>query len=119
MAFADPQSVTVGSAQSLPRTGQALNSGEFTSGDTAFKLSVSDQYGTRTRRQFRLDQNKIVTDPLFSTQNKRVSASVYLVCDHPKDGFTAAELKDLCTGLMTNLTASTNANLVKFLGGES
>jgi hypothetical protein len=41
------------------------------------------------------------------------------VVDHPQSGFSQAELKDLCTGLMTNLTASTNANLVKFLGGES
>lgn len=119
MAFADPQSVTVGSAQTLPRTGQDMGRGGFTSGDQAFELTFSHQYKTRIRRQARLDQQKIVVDPLFSTQNKRVSASAYLVVDAPQSGFSPAELKDLVTGLLTNLTATSNANLVKFLGGES
>jgi hypothetical protein len=119
MAFADPQSVTVGSAQSLPRTGSSLESGHFMSGDQAFSMEVNQQYKTRTRRQARLNQQKIVTDPLFSTQNKRVSASVYLVVDQPQSGFSPTELKDLVKGLLGNLTASSDANLVKLLGGES
>jgi hypothetical protein len=119
VAFSDPQSVTIGSAISLPRTGQGLNEGSFTSADAAVDLVISHQYKTRTRRQFRVDQQKIVTDPLFSTQNKRVSASAYLVVDLPQSGFTPTELKDLVKGLLTNLTASSDANLIKFLGGES
>lgn len=119
VAFADPQSVTIGSAISLPRTGQGMDQGDFTSADGGVNLTVSHQYKTRIRRQFRVDQQKIVTDPLFSTQNKRVSASAYLVVDAPQSGFSPAELKSLVTGLIGNLTASSDANLTKFLGGES
>lgn len=119
VAFSDPQSVTIGSAISLPRTGQGVDVGAFTSNDQAVDLTIQHQYKTRTRRQFRVDQQKIVTDPLFSTQNKRVSASAYLVVDIPQSGFSPAEVQSIVTGLITNLTASSNANLIKFIGGES
>lgn len=119
MALADPQAFTVGTAQSAPRTGQGLDSGTFRTTDRAFELSVNQVYGKRIRREVRLDQTKIVADPLFAAQNQKVSASVYLVVNHPEQGFSVSELKDLVTGLLGNLTASTNANLVKVLGGES
>jgi hypothetical protein len=114
--LADPQSV---SGTSLPRTGAGINEGSFTSADQALNLTVQHQYKTRTRRQVRVDNQKIVADPLFAAQNKRVSASAYLVVDHPQSGFSQAELLTLVTGLLTNLTASTNANLIKVLAGES
>jgi hypothetical protein len=66
-----------------------------------------------------LEQTKIVTDPLFSTQNKQVIARATLTVSAPPSGFTQTQLKELAKGLMSNLTASTDANLIKVIGGES
>jgi len=119
MAYADPQSVTVnGSASALARTSFGSNSGAFTKDDGTVKLEVSHQYGKRTRRSARVTTSKIASDPLNATQNLRLSASVYIVVDVPVGGFTATEQKDLITSLTTWLTASTNANALKLVGGE-
>jgi len=118
MAFADPQAFTVGTAQSAPRVPD-VKGGAFKTNDQQFTLSISQNYGKRVRREIRLDQTKIVVDPLFDAQNKKVDAGVYLVVNHPTQGYSVTELKDLVKGLLGNLTASTDANLVKFLGGEA
>lgn len=117
--FADPQALTIGSALSLPRIGTGLNSGTFQTADGLVVLKNSHLYGKRTRRTIRIDHSKVAADPLVAAQNLRYSASVYLVVDAPPVGYTPADLTSICTGLFTNLTASTNANLTKFLGGES
>lgn len=119
MAFADPQSVTIGSALSLPRTGQGVNTGTFTKDDGNAQLVVSHQYGKRYRRTARVNYSKIVADPLITGTNLRLSASVYVVLDVPVNGFTVAEQVQIITGLTTWLTASTNANATKLAGGES
>lgn len=119
MAYSDPQSVTIGSAISLPRTGQGVNTGTFTSSDATAGLSVSHQYGNRTRRTARVNFAKIAADPLISAQNIKYSASAYIVLDVPITGFTVAEQVQIITGLTTWLTASTNANATKLAGGES
>jgi len=120
MAFADPQSITVNAvAISLPRTGSGINTGTFTSADGNTKLTVSNQYGKRTRRSLRFDLTKIAADPLISAQNIRYSMSANLVVDLPVTGFTVAEAKLLLDGMMTYLTASTGAKLTQLLGGEA
>ncbi len=119
MAYTDPQSVTIGSAYSLPRTGSGINSGTFSDSTGVAKLSVAHQYGKRTRRTARVDFSKIAADPLISSQNIRHSASVYLVIDTPITGFTVAEQVQIITGLTTWLTATTNANATKLAGGEN
>lgn len=119
MAFADPQSVNDGSAHSLARTGQGLDSGAFRNTTDGFEMKISHSYGKRVRHEIRLDQTKIVADPLFAANNIPVGASVYLVVNHPNSGFTPAQLVSLTTALLGNLTASTNANLTKLVGGES
>lgn len=119
MAFADPQSVTIGSALSLPRTGQGVNTGSFTKDDGSAQLVVSHQYGKRVRRTARVNYSKIVADPLVTGTNLRLSSSVYIVLDVPVNGFTVAEQVQIITGLTTWLTASTNANATKLAGGES
>lgn len=120
MAFSDPQSVTPhGTAVSLPRTGQGNDSGDFRSADNGLQLKIKQSYGRRTHREIRLVEDKIVSDPLYAGQNLKVSSSVYLVIDHPNQGFSPTELKELAKGLIANLTASTDANLIKFVGGES
>lgn len=119
MAFADPQSVTVNAvAQSMPRVSSGVNTGAFQKEDTTYKLSFSHQYGKRTRRQVRLDNNKIAPD-LFTSDNVKYSASVYLVIDQPVVGYTNAELKLIVDGFAAYLTASSGANITKLLGGEN
>jgi hypothetical protein len=82
-------------------------------------MSVNHSSKKRNRHQVRVDLTKIAADPYIAAQNVSVSTSVYLVVDEPVQGFTRAELLALVTGFITQLQASSNADLTKFLGGES
>lgn len=120
MAFSDPQSVTINAvAQSLPRTSSGVNAGVFTKDDGNVKLSVSHQYGKRTRRTIRLDFSKIAADPLISAQNIKYSMSAYMVVDLPITGFTVAEAKQIVDALTAYLTASSGSKVTQLLGGEN
>jgi len=120
MSFADPQSVDIGAgAVSLPRVSTGVYSTIYTSADGNLSYEISHQYKARTRRVARLNVRKTAADPLFPANFLPYTASVYLVIDVPKVGFTVTEAKTISTGLMTNLTASTNANLIKVTQGES
>lgn len=118
--FSDPQTVTIASeAVSLPRVSSSTNAGEFRSNDGNVVESVSHTYGNRTRRMFRIDHNKIVPDPIISSQNNRVSMSFYIVADVPKSGYTVTEQKAVIDGFIAQLQAGSGALVVKFLGGEN
>lgn len=120
--LADPQTVTIGSSPgtvSLPRVSTGSGNSEYSSADGTIDLRASSTYGRRTRRLVRLDIEKVSSDVFLPATNVSLSASVYVVFDHPKVGFTVTELKDLYLGLTGQLTASSNAVLLKVLGGES
>lgn len=118
--LADPQSVVTDAAHSLPRTGMTASSGGFSNSTDGYDLAVVHEYSSaRQRHVVWLEQEKIVTDPLFSTQNKQVVARATLTISAPQSGFTTVQLKELVKGLIGNLTASTDANLTKIIGGES
>nr|QDH89484.1 MAG: hypothetical protein H4Bulk461134_000002 [Leviviridae sp.] len=119
MAYADPQSVTIGTAQSLARTGSAIDAGTFSKDDGTVQLTISHSRGKRIRRTARINYSKVAADPLITGTNLRLSSSVYVVIDVPVNGFTVAEQVQIITGLTTWLTASTNANATKLVGGES
>lgn len=120
MAFADPQSVTIsGTANSLARTGQGLGVGTFSTNDGTVSMEVRQTSGKRFRRSARLVHKKYSTDPARPDQNIPVSATVQLYVDLPPQGYTAADLEAILVGFIGNLTASTNANIKKLLGGES
>ena len=120
MAFADPQSVTINAvAQSLPRTSSGVNAGVFTKDDGLVKLSVSHQYGKRTRRTIRLDHAKIAADPLISSTSVRYSLSAYLVVDMPITGYTVAEAKQIVDALTLYLTTSSGARATQLRCGEN
>lgn len=120
MAFNDPQSVTIsGTAISLPRTGSGLGAGTFGSNDGSAALDVRHTYGKRTRRTLGIATKKYASDPLNPSQNTPVSATVRIVVDHPVQGYTPADLEALIVGFLASLTAGTNANIKKLLGGES
>lgn len=120
MSYADPQSVTINAiANSLPRTSSGINQGGFKSADGLIELTVSHQYGKRTRRAIRLNQSKISADALIPSQNVRSSMGVTLVVDVPVNGFTVAEEKYLVDALTAYLTASSGAKVTQLLGGEN
>lgn len=118
--FADPQSVTINAvAISLPRTGMAIDSGAFSSSDGNTKLLVSHQHAKRDRHLLRLNVQKTTTDPLVPSTNQVVAMSVYVVVDVPKNGYSAAEQKQVVDGLVAFLAASSGAAVTKLLGAES
>ncbi len=118
--LADPQSVTINAvAQSLPAIARGVNTSSYQKDDSTVKLTIAHQYGKRTRRTVRLDQNKISADPLVPAQNQKYSVSAYLVIDHPVTGFTNAEIKYLVDALTAYLTASSGAKVTSVVAGES
>lgn len=120
MAFTDPQSVTIGgTAHTLPRTSSGASSGTFSKDDGSVVEFVSHTYGKRNRRMIKLSTSKIAADPFIPSQNAKVMMEAYVVVNSPISGFTVTEQKDLVVALATYLTASTAANTLKLLGGES
>lgn len=121
MALADPQSVTIGGvANSLPRTGAGIDNAVYTKDDHTVRLRVTHSPGkTRTRRSVRLDFSKIAADPLLAGVNREASMSAFVNIDVPNVGLTVTEQKDVVAGLVAALTASSNALLIKIIGGES
>jgi len=119
--LSDPQSVTINAvATSLPGTSRGSNASTYTKDDGNVKLSISHTYTSkRNRRMVRLDQRKIAADPLISAQNIEYKLGVYLVIDEPVTGFTVTERQYLVQALADWLKASTNANTIAVLGGQS
>lgn len=111
---------TAGSAvATLPRTSFGTNAGVFATADGTTKLSVSHQYGKRTRRSVRLDFSSIVADPLVSGLSTLQTASVYVVIDHPPAVFSQGTLKGYVENLATWIVEGSFANTLKWLGGEA
>jgi hypothetical protein len=117
--FAEPQVFTIDAvAQSLNRTGSSETGGRYGTADRAHRLEINHQRGRRNRDQFKLTRDTLVANPLVSGQNVQQSISVYLVVDTPV-GYDTAAAKKVVDGFITNLTASSGANIVKLLGGEN
>lgn len=116
----DPQSVTINAvANSLPAVSRGDGQSAYSKDDGNVRLSVSHQFGKRTRRTARIDFRKIAADPLISSQSVLYSMSAYLVVDLPVTGFTVAEAKYIVDALTLWLTATTGLNTTKLLAGES
>lgn len=120
MSLADPLSIDIGAgAVSLPRVSVGTNQSTYMSADGNIEVVLSHRYSTRTRRVARVNVRKTAADPLFPSQNAPFTMSFYVVIDVPPVGFTATEAVNISKGLMTLLTASTNANLIKLSQGEN
>lgn len=120
MAFTDPQSVTIGSALSLPRIVTEPQRSIYQTGDGTVKMTTSQSLSsTRIRSLARLDKYVVAVDPITAV-NKSVLGSLYLVSDFPlaNFGFSESDKIAIFSGLTGNLTASTNANLKALLGGQ-
>lgn len=115
--LADPQSVTINAvATPLPKVQAGPTTNVFLAADGLTKMTTKqNSTATRFRREVRLSQEKITSDPVASV-NKIVGASVYLVIDEPKvNYFTDVEIGYLVEALKGWLTS---ANYNKILGGE-
>lgn len=121
MALTDPQSITIATvANSLARVSSVENGSSYRKDDGTVKLKITHNPGkTRTRRQARFDFSKITADPFIETVNREVGMSVFIGTDAPNVGFSITEQKDYVAAVVAWLTASSNANLIKLLGGES
>lgn len=119
--FTDPQSLTKtgGSAISLPRVSSSDYSGRFRNDTGSLKLEISHAYGKRDRHVIRVVDTKVTADPLVAGSSFEASATVALTVDAPKTGYTVTELQAVIGALSTWLTASSGANPIKVLGGES
>lgn len=122
MSFVDPQKVKIGATEhELPRVSVGKRESEYVKNDGSVDMLINTKETNRGRKRHvaRVDQTKVVASTLVPTTNERVSASVSLVIDRPVEGFTNAEAKELVDGLIANLQASTSANIVKLIAGES
>jgi len=120
LSLTDPQSINIGAgAVPLPRVSVGANTSTYTSADGNISLVVSNTYAKRTRRAVRVNVKKTAADPLFVDRNAPFTMSFYMVIDVPPTGFSNAEVVSVGTGLMTVLTANTNAALTKIVAGEN
>ena len=112
----DPQSVTINAvATSLPKTNSGPTQNVYTSADGNTSMTTKQNVSAaRFRREVRLSQQKVAADPI-SAINKQIGASVYLVIDEPRFGFSDVEIGYLIDALKA---WSTSTNYNKVLGGE-
>jgi hypothetical protein len=120
MSLADPQSITIdGVTTSLPRVNVGNNGATYQSSDGLIKLSASSQYAKRIRRVLRVDHSKVTPDVFVPDTSGVRSMSCYIVFDVPTFGYDNTEVKEVYDGFKTLITASSDANITKLLGGES
>lgn len=121
MAFADPLSITIGAAtSSLPRVSTGENRSVYAKDDRTIVFKVTHLLGkVRNRRSARWDLTKVAADPLLAGVNRQESMSFFFNVDAPAVGFTITEQKDFVKGCLAQLAAATDAQLIKYLGGES
>lgn len=100
MAFTDPQTLTV---DATPHTLNLVESdgkkSVYSTADEAFKMTISHQESkNRTRRMVRIDNRKVATDPLSST-NEYKNLGVYIVVDEPEYGFEDTDIDNIIQAL--------------------
>lgn len=119
MALADPQSITIGSAVSLPRISIEGYESVYQAADRTVTENVKHTVGAkRTRSLFRVDKTVIAADPLTSLNGSYVG-TCYVVLDYPIVGFTTTDRINQVTGMFNQLTATSNLVLTKLIGLES
>jgi hypothetical protein len=121
--FADPLSAAFsGASQSYPRIESGARSSRYryqVDATDSYDLSISHTEGRRNRSVIRVDKKFLLDSFYQDGQSNLISGSLYLVCDRPPIGMDDSDVVDIYAGLNTLLTASTNANLLKWLSGQS
>lgn len=117
--LADPQSITIdGDAITLPRVLTGTREGKFETFNAGISVETTAK-NSRIRTVARFDQTKVTADPLVSTTNVVVNDSIALTINRPASGFSDDEVLKQVVGFIAWLTAGTNANLKKVIGGEN
>jgi hypothetical protein len=101
--FAEPITITVNAvAIVMNRRSSQGTSSVWSSSDNLWTLTISHQSvgKDRVRSMARLDQKKIVTNPLDST-NDWDTFSTWTVEERPSFGFTTTEMKNQLSGFST------------------
>lgn len=122
MAVSDPLSVTIDKeAISLSRIATGNTNGNFISADRKTREMFYPRItrAGRLANVVQLRRRKVTTDPLVSTTNVEVEASVAVTINVPPVGFTQSEIIAMLTGLYNQLTANNNALATKLINGES
>jgi len=129
--FVEPLSLTPGAgfhsgAVSLPRVSQQGTVSVYQAGPLSvnpgslLRVTASHQYGRRIRRVLRCDYSDNSGSTLITGTTSPRSMSAYVVFDVPNAGqFSASDQAALFNGLKGTWSASTDALLLKLLGGES
>jgi hypothetical protein len=117
--LSDPLTIDVGGgATAIPKVQISGKESTYATIDEGTVIKVSHSVGRRARRSFRVDLKKVSADVFLPATNVSRSMSCYIVFDMPLEGYTAAEAVDAFTGLNALLSASTDAVLTAFLGGQ-
>jgi hypothetical protein len=83
-------------------------------------MAITHSYGSkRDRHTLRIVDTKTTADPLITGSSFIASATVSIAVDVPKVGYTITEQQAIIGALTTWLSASSGANPIKLLGGES
>jgi hypothetical protein len=113
--LSDPQGMVInGTTHSFALTKPGVNQNVYEVGNGFSMTTKQNVTSTRFRREVRLSSAKTAADPI-STVNKEIGASVYLVIDEPKWGFSDEEIGWFIEGLKSWLIS---ANYNKLLGGQ-
>jgi len=120
MSFTDPLPVVIGGVTtSLPRVSVGDDESEYRSSDGLIAVRASHTYAKRTRRMLRIDTQKMAPDAFRPAENTLVSMSNYIVFDVPPAGYSPTEALAVYTGFKNLYSATSDAMIVKLLGGES
>jgi len=116
MAFADTQSVTVGSSTvSLANTGRGMSESRWGSSDGKYLLTIRHSYGARTRHLAQLQLKDIVSNPLVPANNMALSTHAHIVIDAPVNGLSSTEVAEIADAIVA---WATPANIAKLVAGE-
>jgi len=125
MAFADPQSLNFdGADYSVPRISSSQNSSRYyvaMGAGNDLNLTISSQYGRRTRRVARLDVGLIADNPFATGLSAYEVQSYYMVFDTPATN-GVIDKDNAVRGVKTLgnwLTSSSFSNAYKILGGQN
>lgn len=101
--FADPITITIAAVpKTLARVSTNGTSSVYRTSDGLYNLTISHQVAKdgRIRSVSRLDQKKVVADPLTAV-NDFETLTNYSVQERPSFGFSSTEVKDQLTGFNT------------------
>lgn len=119
--FTDPIVLTKtgGSATNLYRTSEGDNTGLYRTPDGLLVATFRHSYGRRNRHTMNVIDTKTTPDPLVTGSSFIASLTAGIFVDVPTVGYTITEQQAVVGALTAFLTASSGANSIKMLGGES